>query len=245
MRLFGNAIQNYYGQLTIQAPASGGAGLTILSNTSQMLITATSFAGGAVNINQNTNNGTTSTIENKIENDAGSILSCVLTSSTFAGVVLTGAAAGKAAGLYTTGAYPIYLAAGGLVSLACDTAGNVNVPNGGGTLSPVYAGAPQNFVAGTTYTTVLSDANKSFLLNNAGTKTLTIAANASVAYPIGTIITIVNAGLTGAATIAITTDTMQWSPSGSTGSRTLAAYGVATLIKIVSNVWVITGTGLT
>jgi hypothetical protein len=94
------------------------------------------------------------------------------------------------------------------------------------------------------YTLVLSDANKHVLHptadNNA--RTFTIPANASVAFDIGTCITFINQINT--VTIAITSDTMTLASVGSTGSRTLAANGIATAIKVGSASWVISGTGL-
>jgi hypothetical protein len=103
---------------------------------------------------------------------------------------------------------------------------------------------PQNSQS-TAYTTVLSDANKHILHpaadNNA--RTFTIAANASVAYPIGTSITFVNE--INVVTIAIASDTMKLAGPGTTGSRTLAANGMATALKIASTTWIINGTGLT
>lgn len=95
------------------------------------------------------------------------------------------------------------------------------------------------------YTCVLADANKHILHpaadNNA--RTFTIPANASVAYPIGTTLTFINEINT--VTIAITSDTLTLSSAGTTGSRTLAANGMATAIKITSTKWLISGTGLT
>ena len=76
-------------------------------------------------------------------------------------------------------------------------------------------------------------------------RTFTIDSNANVAYPIGTAITFVNQHLGGVITIAITTDTMRLAGPGTTGSRTLAADGIATAIKITSTEWIISGTGLT
>ncbi len=46
-------------------------------------------------------------------------------------------------------------------------------------------------------------------------------------------------------TIAITTDTMYLAGDGATGSRTLAAYGVASAVKVASTTWIISGNGLT
>jgi hypothetical protein len=108
---------------------------------------------------------------------------------------------------------------------------------------PIYAGIPQNSQSAA-YTTVLADAQKHILHpssdNNA--RTFTIAANASVAYPIGTAITFVNQINT--VTIAINSDTLVMASSGATGSRTLAANGIATALKIDSTTWIISGTAL-
>jgi hypothetical protein len=76
-------------------------------------------------------------------------------------------------------------------------------------------------------------------------RTVTIPANGSVAFPVGSTFTIINQVSGGVITIAITTDTLTWLPAGTTGSRTLAANGMATCIKITSTNWVITGVGLT
>jgi hypothetical protein len=108
----------------------------------------------------------------------------------------------------------------------------------------LYPNIPQNSQSAA-YTAVLGDANKHILHpaadNNA--RTFTIPANASVAYPIGTTLTFINEINT--VTISITSDTLTLSSSGSTGSRTLAANGIATAIKITSTKWMISGTGLT
>lgn len=95
------------------------------------------------------------------------------------------------------------------------------------------------------YTLVLSDSGKTILhpIADDNARTFTIPANASVAYPVGTAITFVN--LINTVTIAITSDTMYLANDGATGSRTLAAYGVATAIKVASTTWVISGNGLT
>jgi hypothetical protein len=95
------------------------------------------------------------------------------------------------------------------------------------------------------YTAVIGDANETILHaaadNNA--RTFTIPANASVAYPLGTTLTFINEINT--VTISITSDTLTLAGAGTTGSRTLAANGMATAIKITSTKWMISGTGLT
>lgn len=109
---------------------------------------------------------------------------------------------------------------------------------------PLYSNIPQNSQSAA-YTTVLADAQKHILHpssdNNA--RTFTIAANASVAYPVGTAITFVNQINT--VTIAINSDTLTLAGAGTTGSRTLAANGIATALKVGTTSWLISGTGLT
>jgi hypothetical protein len=107
-------------------------------------------------------------------------------------------------------------------------------------------GVPQNSQS-TAYTLVLSDANKHILHPSADTtaRIITIPANSSVAFPVGTAVTFINQNAAGVMTIAITTDTMRLAGAGTTGSRTLAANGMATALKITSTEWIISGTGLT
>ena len=107
-------------------------------------------------------------------------------------------------------------------------------------------GIPQNSKS-TAYTTVLADAGKHILHPSADTsaRTFTIDSNANVAYPVGTVITFVNQDSAGVVTIAITADTMRQAGTGSTGSRTLAANGMATALKLEATEWIINGTGLT
>lgn len=109
-----------------------------------------------------------------------------------------------------------------------------------------FRGLPQNSQSAP-YTCVLADASKHVLHPSADTtaRTVTIPANASVAYPIGTTLTFVNQNGAGVMTIAITTDTMRLAGTGATGSRSLAANGVATAIKLTATEWIINGTGLT
>jgi hypothetical protein len=45
--------------------------------------------------------------------------------------------------------------------------------------------------------------------------------------------------------IAITTDQMNLSTSGATGTRALARYGIASAVKLNSTGWLISGNGVT
>ena len=112
--------------------------------------------------------------------------------------------------------------------------------------APGFLEVPQQSKS-TAYTTVLADAGKHILHPSADTsaRTFTIDANATVPYAIGTTLTFVNQNAGGVVTIAITSDTMRLAGAGTTGSRTLAANGIATALKITSTEWIINGVGLT
>jgi hypothetical protein len=109
---------------------------------------------------------------------------------------------------------------------------------------------PQNAqtASGTfTYTFAASDAGKNvYVTGTPSSATLTIPANTAVAYEIGTTFVVMNdLGAATSISIAITTDTLQLAGTGSTGTRTLARYGVATATKVTSTKWIISGNGLT
>ena len=137
-----------------------------------------------------------------------------------------------------------YLAPGG--ALGTPTSGNLSNCTADGTNAVGFRHIPQN-IQNSAYTLVLADAGKHILHPSADTtaRTFTIPANSSVAYPIGTTITIINQNGAGVVTIAINTDTLYLAGAGTTGSRTLAANGMATLIKITSTGWMCAGPGLT
>jgi hypothetical protein len=95
------------------------------------------------------------------------------------------------------------------------------------------------------YTLVLADASAHIYHASGGTSgiTYTIPANASVAFPTGTVVSFVNQHAT-AISIAITTDTMTLAGTTTTGTRTLAQNGIATALKVSSTTWLIYGVGL-
>lgn len=75
---------------------------------------------------------------------------------------------------------------------------------------------------------------------------VTVPANGTVPFEIGTIVTIDNDGGSGSVTITVTSDTMSLVGLGRlTGARTLAVGGQATLLKVATTRWRIWGTGLT
>jgi hypothetical protein len=130
-------------------------------------------------------------------------------------------------------------------TLGTPVSGDLSTCTADGTNPVGYKNIPQNSQSAA-YALVLADAGKHIYhpSTDANARTFTIPANASVAFPIGTAVTFIN-DTSQVVSIAITTDTLVLSPAGTTGTRSLAQYGVATAIKVTSTRWIISGTGLT
>lgn len=100
-----------------------------------------------------------------------------------------------------------------------------------------------NAQTGTTYTTVLSDSYQVLItMSNASANTLKIPTNASVAHPVGTVITVLNKSA-GVCTIsAVTSGTTTVLSAGATAAApTLAQYKSAALIKVDTDTWYVVG----
>lgn len=143
--------------------------------------------------------------------------------------------------------------AGSLGTISSQNANNVaitggtidNVTTSGSTTAAVsglgYLGIPQN-AKSAGYTLALTDAGK-HIYYTGGAATLSVPTNAAVAFPLGTVITLINNG-SGSLTISTTSITMNFAGTTSTGNRTLATKGMATLIKVATDGWFISGVGL-
>lgn len=107
--------------------------------------------------------------------------------------------------------------------------------------SPGFRGLPASSQSpGSGITLALADAGKQVPNSSGG---WTIPANASVAFPIGSSIVLYN-NSSSSQTVAITSDTLRLAGTASTGSRTLAQRGLATIVKVAAAEWVISGAGV-
>lgn len=118
--------------------------------------------------------------------------------------------------------------------IAVNSGGSLTSPNLADAVG--YKGIPQNSQSAQ-YTLALSDMGKHIDITTGG---VIIPANSSVAFPIGASIVIYNDSAS-TQTITITSDTLRQAGTSNTGSRTLAQYGVATLLKVAATVWVVSG----
>lgn len=93
------------------------------------------------------------------------------------------------------------------------------------------------------YTLARTDRGKSIDFTGGSGQTITIPANASVAFPVGTTITITNLSANGLS-LAITSNTLRMAGTSNVGTRTIAAYGMATVRKVNSTTWMVSGAGV-
>jgi hypothetical protein len=100
-----------------------------------------------------------------------------------------------------------------------------------------------NTQTGTTYTAVSTDQYQVLVtMNNAAANAFKIPTNASVAFPTGTAITVLNLGA-GVCTISATTSgtTTVVSAGAVPGSPTLSQYKSAVCLKTGTDTWVVVG----
>ena len=96
---------------------------------------------------------------------------------------------------------------------------------------------------GTTYTTVLNDNGQVVTMNNASANTLSIPTNASVAYPVGTQINVLQIGAGQTTIQAVTSGTTSILSTGATAAapKLRARYSMATCIKAATDTWYVVG----
>jgi hypothetical protein len=100
-----------------------------------------------------------------------------------------------------------------------------------------------NAQTGTTYTSVIGDSYQTLVtMSNASANAFKIPTNASVAHPVGTVITVMNIGA-GVCTIsAVTSGTTTVLSSGATAAApTVAQYKSAACIKTGTDAWYVVG----
>jgi beta-glucosidase/6-phospho-beta-glucosidase/beta-galactosidase len=100
-----------------------------------------------------------------------------------------------------------------------------------------------NAQTGTTYTAVSTDQYQTLVtMSNASANAFKIPTNASVAFPVGTVITVMNIGAGTCTISAVTSGTTTVLSGGATAaSPTLGQYKSAALIKTATDAWYVVG----
>lgn len=127
--------------------------------------------------------------------------------------------------------------------LGTPTSGTLSNCTVDGTNLVGFRTAPQTSGGSSAYTLVLTDSGKHVIFTGGSTATLTVPTNASVAFPVGTTILVVNDN-SGNLTISGAGVTFQLA-NGATGNRTVATKGLATCLKTATDTWYVSGAGVT
>jgi hypothetical protein len=100
-----------------------------------------------------------------------------------------------------------------------------------------------NAQTGTTYTIALADAGYLITANNAGAIAVSIPTDATINFPIGTQILVMQLGLGQVTVAAVTPGTT--AVNSKNGTKTSGQYAVISLIKVAANSWVVGGDATT
>lgn len=256
---------NFDGSANITVTAAAG---TLTGNTlnSSVIYSSLTSVGTLTNLT------VTNPIVGSITGSAGSVAASALTGTTLASNVVSSSLTSvgtltsltvsgdvavnggdltttqSTATLFNTTATTVNIAGGATLATNIGNAagtvtisGNLQASTNGFTIG--YRDIPQLSLTGSA-TLAATDGGKHYYSTSSSAITLTIPPNSSVAFAIGTAINIVNQG-TAAITIAQGSGvTLYLAGNSTSGNRSLASYGVATLQKVATNTWFVVGVGL-
>lgn len=117
-----------------------------------------------------------------------------------------------------------------------------NAPAGAGT-AVGYREIPQITLSGNV-TANATNAGRHFYSTTAGNLQITLPDNANVAFPTGATLTVVVNAAGNVLVIQGAGVTLYQAGSATTGNRVVGAYGMATVMKVATDTWVINGTGV-
>jgi hypothetical protein len=210
-------------------------------------ITGGNVLGGA-NVNATTHTGTTVSVTGNVT--GGNIFTAGVMSSTgnvtggniFTAGVMSSTGNATHGNIFTGGLVSATgnITGGNIITAGLAQSASLSVTGNTATVTSAnyqigYRDLPQI----TTFTTLVADAGGKHYY---GSGTLTIPTNATVPFTTGTAILVIASGST---TISPAGGvTLYQAGSGSTGSRTLATYGQASLVKVGTDTWYISGVGI-
>jgi hypothetical protein len=131
-------------------------------------------------------------------------------------------------------------ASGNITGANISTAGNISGNTNGFAIG--YLNIPQ--VAAANATLALTDAGKHYYSTSAGNFTLTVPNNTSVSFATGTAISIVVQSAGNVLVNAASGVTLYLAGNSTAANRVVSNYGMATLMKVATDTWMINGTGV-
>lgn len=168
---------------------------------------------------------------------AGTVATASTTPAITLSTSITGVLKGDGTAISAASAGTDYVAPGG--ALGTPSSGTLSGCTVDGTNGVGYINAPQS----TNTTVAATDAGKHIYFTGGSTATLTVNTNATTPLATGTVILVVNDN-SGNLTISGAGVTFQLA-NGSTGNRTVATKGMATMLKVATDTWYVSGSGVT
>ena len=222
--------------LSATGNVTGGNILTggLISSTGT--ITGSSLLGAVVSVTANVTGG------NVLTGGLISATSTITSAANITGGNITTAGLITATGNVTGG----NVLTGGIMSSTGNaTHGNLSVTGNitGNTagFSIGYLAIPQVSLA-SNVTTALTDSGKHYYTTSASNLALTLADNSAVSWPVGTALSIVNRGTANVTVAPAAGVSLYLAGNSTSANRTVTTYGMATVMNVAANVWMINGT---
>lgn len=218
------------GSVTLAGAASGFQSFSVIGNGNTTYYAIVGTTEWEVGIGTYTSSGTTLSRDTVLESSNG-------------GSLVNFSAGTKDVFVTYPGERAVYASGTGHIGIPDPgTSGNGLVSNGTDWVSQAsVVQYPQNTQSGN-YTLVIGDAGKHIYCTNTGSQTITIPTNASVAFPVGATIRLINIG-TGNAVIGASGITLYKTGSATalSGSYMVPSGGSATFTKVATNSWWVDG----
>ena len=254
------------GQLTTTVPTGEANGIQKIGkvvNSNQIIVQGAFRTNATPNLDEGnifignaTNQATSAVLNDKINTHLAAFGSNTITTtgvitgdgsglSAIAGANVSGTVAlATTSGTVSTAAQPNITSLGTLVDL--DVTGNIAGANINANTNGFAIGYKEipPVVLSADDTLALEDSGKHFRSTTAGNITLSIPTNATVAFPTGTAISIVEQAAGNILVNAISGVTLYQAGNSIAGNRVVSTYGVATLMKVDTDAWFISGTGV-
>ena len=168
---------------------------------------------------------------------AGTVATASTTPAITLSTSISGVLKGNGTAISAATAGTDYVLPGG--ALGTPSSGTLSSCTVDGTNGVGYINAPQS----TNTTVAATDAGKHIYFTGGSTATLTVNTNATTPLATGTVILVVNNN-SGNLTISGAGVTFQLA-NGATGNRTVATKGMATMLKVATDTWYVSGAGVT
>ena len=227
--LIGTVVGNVTGTtVSVTGNITGGnlnaAGLSLSSNVVSALNVTSNIAGGNI---------TTPGLISATGNITG-------------GNIMGGANVNATTHTGTTVSVSANVTGGNLITGALTSTASLSVTGNTATITSAnysvgYLNIPQiSFAANAT--AALVDSGKHYYTTSASNLALTLADNSAVSWPVGTALSIVNRGTANVTVAPAAGVSLYLAGNSSSANRVVTTYGMATVMNVAANVWMINGT---